>query len=170
MVTRLDSKKEKCRTALSLLFSDNLASENQELGLYHLSAYSKWLNENESDLIISYSQLGTKAKNTDLKNYYSYESNFFVFFHLVFNEYKVYEYDYEKNTITLIKTTDQLYNLVLNSLRERDFKNFFIDELDLLIIGNYDLTFPLVSMNQQIDNRMVKLINFSGLNLLMQKC
>jgi hypothetical protein len=120
--------------------NDNL-STSEKLNFYSLSVHKNWLSEEEClKYVMSFSEVEDN-KNKYLE-YKTYETNIVNFFFDIFFLYKIFVFDIDTKKKLKITDFSTLEIKLIDSLREIENLVFVIEDLNIIIFSNYDLTLP----------------------------
>ncbi|MCP3658951.1 MAG: hypothetical protein GY830_00970 [Bacteroidetes bacterium] len=139
---------------------------NNEFKKYCITIYDHWLNEFEAqEFILSYCEI--LDGDYKLDEYIEYENKYFSFFNRIFQSSEIFTFDYDYDLtkeVNLIKSKKKLGEILQDCLREKRFYNFVIPELEVIILGNYDLSLPVFM--KALNVRIQEMIKEAGLYLL----
>ncbi len=126
-------------------------SHNVKYGEKFISTFSSLIHENEAYVHISKKGMRKEEFKFILSNLNKIETKFFR--KLFSSDKGVYKVSDKKALILLVKL----------SVNELYFANFFIPSFDTVIIGNYDLSFPIYSKTAIGFERVKGIVEKNGL-------
>lgn len=132
-----------------------------------ITIYSHILDDSEIDesILMSYTTID-KNDHKMMDYYYEVEDRYIRFFSNLYQDYKPYLFDTELEDVFYQVNSQELQNYCRASLREKKLSNFCLPQLDMLIVGNFDLTFVGYYRKEQDMSTFQRAISDSGLYFL----
>lgn len=147
---------------------DEGVSDSYSSGL--ITIYSHILDDSEIDetMLMSYITID-KNEHKMLEKYYDIEDRYVRFFSTLYETYGLYIFDTELEETFYQFSSRELKELCKASLREKRFAYFCIPELDMLIVGNYDLTFVVYYRKEERMTTFKRALSDSGLYFITEE-
>ena len=142
----------------------------------YISVFDHWLNEQESlEQIFPFSVIIMKIREDEitppeinhiLKEYYSIEYRYIIFYIYLFKNFEIIFYDQKKKLFYKQKSIQQYLLVCQKSIREEKFVDIYIPKLKCIISGSFDLTHILYYQNLSECSRLINYASEAGLNIL----
>lgn len=135
-----------------------------------LSLFDHWLNEEEADKqILSYPVV--REDSIKLEQYLRQEQQFLSMFEYLYKNYEILNFIENEKTndgdFYDFKNLESFLTVCQKSLREERFFRLVILELKMIIMGNFDLTLPVLYQDEKNINKIMTIANNFRLNLLV---
>lgn len=134
--------------------------------VFSFSFHSHWLDYEETISVpMSYNEM--ISKNSNLDKYNGFRNNLIKLFNYLYKNFSLYSIiiTEDEEELYSFESFNEVKNKLDSLLEEKEQVNIIISELSLVILSNYDLTFPVYVLNKDSD-RIKKIFQDFKINIL----
>jgi hypothetical protein len=142
---------------------DNISIQHS---VFSFSFHSHWLDYEETISVpMSYNEM--ISKNSNLDKYNGFRNNLIKLFNYLYKNFSLYSIiiTEDEEELYSFESFNEVKNKLDSLLEEKEQVNIIISELSLVILSNYDLTFPVYVLNKDSD-RIKKIFQDFKINIL----